>query len=1026
MIELKDVSKSYRSGGKKQQVLSHASLTLPDTGLIFIVGQSGSGKSTALNTIGGLLDYEGSILYDGEAVNMETYRRKNVAYIFQDFLLFDDLSVRENIKIALEIAGIHDEKEISKRVGLLLKAVNLAINPSRKAGALSLGQRQRVAIARALALSPKLILADEPTGNLDTKNSKTILSLLKSLAKDRLVLIVSHNLNLVRLYADAAYAIQEGKFVSLDPQSIALDSSYGDTAIELAEMEQEEIDSPSLMVKLFVAKGEKKQKISIIQKNGKLILVADNGQAMKTNEISIIDASGSFEEEGGEKVNEELLNFQAVEEDKQASRKSKWSRIKETALSSHGAGKRKVIGHLYRFFEVLAPLAIFLAVDAMAIAFQEVDKTLGYQESYADSISFIGEARQVDEVDEIYQNRSFDFEDAYHWVKDDNGISSFYPGYGNHEYGPLQFEVNSLLPVSYGAEGTPKVTAKKFDFVSIDDYKDVASFSALKKYNLADDEIVLPIQLLGDLVECPCFGGKPLVEAIVGTRIRMSRPVLTETEETPAMFSLKIVGVEDLPIDHVPVIDTEMKAVRYSFVTPFFVSAKKAVEMKTYSAAAYAHPYYAQNMLLPKKFEGYTFYEFGETARKESFPGGSPMWTLNDGYHFEEHVLDTYSEDSLSAAVAYGLPIFFMSEAAYEDLPTDLVSHNRFFGEKVGRYAIVKESDPDEKAIYFILPSYFSATAVYSSRDRFFGALAANAVTFNHVTEKPAGATADATFDREGHFIDVVVPSAYEEVMGGFDVYPAMEEGLEVWQRHAETGAFAYGSIISSIGERDLIPNLLRVVGTYPSDSFYDPVYIDPLAEFYLQGNVDEFEINTGAEEGVNPELVAYTDPLLLFSSDPAKTKRYFEEKLESFGVSAHTKRDLYYSTVRSDYVYLYFDYLFPVGALLLVVLVLVMLNASAKVNANKAGYGVLRCLGKKRGEILAEDSVAMLLHSIFFTAGPLALLTLVLILFDLYLLGWLVVPFFFAYTFLVLLFSELPLILTLRKPPIEIMHSLQ
>ncbi|MBO4540378.1 MAG: hypothetical protein J5736_00165, partial [Bacilli bacterium] len=870
------------------------------------------------------------------------------------------------------------------------------------------------------------ILADEPTGNLDTKNSKTILSLLKSLAKDRLVLIVSHNLNLVRLYADLAFSIKDGQFVSLDPSSIPLDSAYGESAIELAKMEQEEIDSPSLMVKLYVAKGEKKQKISIIQKNGKLVLIAENAQAMKPDEVSIVDGDEANAQTKGETVNEELLQFKESKEDPKASRKSRWARIKRAALSVDGTGKRKVIGHLYRSFEILAPLAIFLAVDAMAIAFREVDRKLGYEESYADSISFIGEAREADATNEIFQTRSFDFEDAFHWLHDDNGISAFYPGYGNHDYGALNFEVNSLLPVSYGASGTPTIVAQNYDFVSIEGYRNVNSFSALRKYNLTDDEVVLPLQLLGDFVECPCFGGKPLLETIIGTKIKMGRPVLVETEENHVSFELTIVGVEDLPIDHVPTVNTALNDVKKSYTMPFFVSEKKAIEMRTYAAASYANRTYAQNMLLPK-FDDYVFYDFGTTARENLLEGASPRWTLARGYSYVEHVLDEYSEDVLAAAVARGLPIFFLSEAAYNDLPANMMKQLRFFGEKVGRYSILKESDPNEKAVYFITPSYFQETAVYSSRDRFFGALVANAVTFNHITEKPEGSTADALFDRKDHHIDIVIPSAYENHLGKFEIYPVLEEGLDIWQSHAETGALPYNPLqVGSIVERDLIPMTIRVVGTYPSNSIYDPVYLDPLAEFYLQGNVSDFAINTGAEEGVNPELVAYTDPLLLFSNDVAKTKRYFSENLERFGVSAHTKRDLYYSTVRSDYVYIYFDYLFPIGALLIVIFVLVMLNAAAKVNANKAGYGVLRCLGKKRGEILAEDSFANLLHSLLFTCIPLAFLALVLILFDLYLLGWWVVPFFFAYSLLILVFSELPLLLTLRKPPIEIMHSLQ
>ncbi|MFA6586550.1 MAG: ATP-binding cassette domain-containing protein, partial [Bacilli bacterium] len=209
MIEAKNVSKTYNPGSRKENcVLNNASLSLPDTGMVFIVGKSGIGKSTILNAIGGLISYEGEILYNGKKEDIEKYRRRNIGYIFQSFYLFEELSVRDNIRIGLNLAGVYDEKEITRRVGILLAAVGLNINASRSAGALSLGQRQRVAIARALASNPHIILADEPTGNLDSKNSLRIMDILKNLSKDHLVLCVTHNVNLVHLYADKAFSVE--------------------------------------------------------------------------------------------------------------------------------------------------------------------------------------------------------------------------------------------------------------------------------------------------------------------------------------------------------------------------------------------------------------------------------------------------------------------------------------------------------------------------------------------------------------------------------------------------------------------------------------------------------------------------------------------------------------------------------------------------------------------------------------------------------------------------------------------------
>ena len=217
MILIKDLTKKYRSKNRRIcTALNKINLTLPDTGMIFIIGKSGSGKSTLLNMIGGLDSFNGGqIIADGNdlagfrAADFYKYRASYASFIFQDYHLIEELTVKENVKLALELEG-EEEKDISSA----LSAVDLAGYEERFPDELSGGQKQRVAIARALIKSPRVILCDEPTGNLDKNTSTQILDLLKSISKERLVLIVSHNMPDAEKYVDRIIELADGSVIS--------------------------------------------------------------------------------------------------------------------------------------------------------------------------------------------------------------------------------------------------------------------------------------------------------------------------------------------------------------------------------------------------------------------------------------------------------------------------------------------------------------------------------------------------------------------------------------------------------------------------------------------------------------------------------------------------------------------------------------------------------------------------------------------------------------------------------------------
>lgn len=229
MIELKNVSKTYKSKkGNKTKALDNISLKLEEKGMTFILGKSGSGKSTLLNILGGLDKYDsgdmtilGKSSRDFKAADFDSYRNTYIGFVFQEFNILEDYNVYENIVLALQL----QQKDVNKeKIDNLLDKLELSDLKNRKVNELSGGQKQRVAIARALIKDPKIILADEPTGNLDSKTGKQVMDLLKEISKEKLVIIVSHDTESAKTYGDRIIEIKDGKVVKDTKEKITIDN----------------------------------------------------------------------------------------------------------------------------------------------------------------------------------------------------------------------------------------------------------------------------------------------------------------------------------------------------------------------------------------------------------------------------------------------------------------------------------------------------------------------------------------------------------------------------------------------------------------------------------------------------------------------------------------------------------------------------------------------------------------------------------------------------------------------------------
>ncbi len=234
MLQVKNIHKKYTVGELTQTALNNVSLDLRDNEFVSILGPSGSGKTTLLNIIGGLDQYDdGDLIINGVSTknyknrDWDTYRNHTIGFVFQSYNLIAHQSVLSNVELALTIGGI-SKKERKKRAKIALEEVGLAEHIHKKPNQLSGGQMQRVAIARALVNNPDILLADEPTGALDTETSIQIMELLKKIAKDKLVVMVTHNPELAEEYSTRIIKLKDGKIVG-DTNEFVADKIIAET-----------------------------------------------------------------------------------------------------------------------------------------------------------------------------------------------------------------------------------------------------------------------------------------------------------------------------------------------------------------------------------------------------------------------------------------------------------------------------------------------------------------------------------------------------------------------------------------------------------------------------------------------------------------------------------------------------------------------------------------------------------------------------------------------------------------------------
>ena len=297
MIKLDKVNKYYNKGKANQiHVINNTSMILPDRGIVCLLGPSGCGKTTLLNAIGGLDKVNsGKIYIDDQLITrfssskIDRIRNTRIGYIFQNFNLLDDRTVFENVAIALRMIGIKNQKVVTERVNYCLEKVGIYQYRNKLANALSGGQRQRVAIARAIVKNPRIIIADEPTGNLDSANTLEVMNIIKTISRDRLVILVTHERRIAEFYSDHVAEMKDGKVI----KAYSNDSSrYLDYQLEnkiyLRDMPvMKNFAQDNVRVKVY-ADDDRPADIKLVVKGGNLYI--DTG-----GKLSVVDESANIE-----------------------------------------------------------------------------------------------------------------------------------------------------------------------------------------------------------------------------------------------------------------------------------------------------------------------------------------------------------------------------------------------------------------------------------------------------------------------------------------------------------------------------------------------------------------------------------------------------------------------------------------------------------------------------------------------------------------------------------------------------------
>ena len=531
MIKLNKLNKYYnRKKSNEIHVIHDITLELPERGLVVLLGPSGSGKTTLLNVLGGLDKVQsGSIEFEKQIINRyssrvwDEIRNKDVGYIFQNYNLLKGLTVYDNIALTLNMVGVVDKDEIDKRIDYILSNIGMGNFRKRRAFQLSGGQQQRVAIARALAKNPKVIIADEPTGNLDSKNTIDIMNIIKKISKTKLVVLVTHEEELADFYADRVIKLKDGQIIEDYGNNSTTDLNLKhDTDIYLKDLNElpsasnevvklkvysDELVDPNFDVKLIVKnktlyldiKTEDYNKIKLITKDSEVKILDKHFVKVTKDDFE----ESSFDLDGI--VSEELT----------IDKRSVITFRESLKLAIARLGQTTRVGKLFFVGFIGGAILIAIAVGMLSSVY------------HLDSSKFLTGAKETVVFD--YDEYTYDELLAH---EDEESIE-----YINLITGVTQ--INAVLPVVYQAWDTDTQFFSKPVISSNLDSSELMIGRNVEDY----DEIVLDYLVVETLLDSTYFqnSGITTVKDMLNVELHISLVGLEANYD----YQLKIVGISD-------------------------------------------------------------------------------------------------------------------------------------------------------------------------------------------------------------------------------------------------------------------------------------------------------------------------------------------------------------------------------------------------------------------------------------------------------------------------------------------------
>lgn len=413
MIRIEKIAKTFNPHSRnRNQVLKGVSFDLPEKGLVAIFGKSGSGKTTLLNILGGLEKQDGGkIFIDGEKVagKVDKVRNAKIGFIFQNYYLEKGYTIAEIMRNAMLIAGFKDETEMKRRSEEVLMLVDMERYKNKQGDALSGGQKQRVAIARALIKGADIILADEPTGNLDAQNTVKVMEILKEISKTKLVVLVTHELTLIKNYADSYIEIVDGQIVEDSKLGEAIAYNTEVNNIYIDENQSQELKAGNLAIEVFGEPISQKDTLQIINSNGSLYIKAGKNVTVldDSSEKRVVFGRENHSEESPERKVPDFAKSEAKRNGRLFTFGSIFRRHK-------GQGEERFYSTANIFKQVfIAVIAVIMCFFSLA-SFEVINTTVEHKNIDGNSVyvnmNTYSDLRQLDES--LYENVDF-FETQY-------------------------------------------------------------------------------------------------------------------------------------------------------------------------------------------------------------------------------------------------------------------------------------------------------------------------------------------------------------------------------------------------------------------------------------------------------------------------------------------------------------------------------------------------------------------------------------------------------------------------------------